>query len=193
MAEQDGRLKRFVSLLLALAGGYLLADSGWIYLKAQLAQQLLERSWQQTLATAQPARPWPWADTWSVARLSVPTRGVDQIVLAGDSGRTLAFGPGHTPGSAMPGEAGSMVISGHRDTHFRFLQQLQQGEEIHLQTASGQYRYRVRETRLLDARRHRLVSDPDSRRLHLVTCFPFDSVVSGGPLRYVVDAELIEI
>jgi sortase A len=174
-------------------GSYLLADGGWIYLKAQLAQQLLEHSWQQMRETAQPARPWPWADTWSVARLSVPTRGIEQIVLAGDSGRTLAFGPGHTTGSAMPGEPGSVVISGHRDTHFRFLQQLQQGEEIHLQTSNGQYRYKIQGTRLLDIHRHKLVSDPDNKLLHLVTCFPFDSVITGGPLRYVVDAELIEI
>lgn len=186
-------MKKFVLLLLMLGGGYLLADGGWIYLKAALAQQLLERSWQEALESGQPARPWPWADTWAVARISVPAQGIDQIVLAGDSGRTLAFGPGHTQGSAMPGEAGSVVISGHRDTHFRFLQQLQQGNDIHLQTASGQYRYRVRDIRLLNIHRHKLVSDPDNKLLHLVTCYPFDSLVSGGPLRYVVDAELIEI
>lgn len=186
-------MKRFIFLLLMSASGYLLADGGWIYLKAQLAQQLLEHSWNEMLETAQPAKPWPWADTWSVARLRVPTRGVDQIVLAGDSGRTLAFGPGHTPGSAMPGEAGSVIISGHRDTHFRFLQHLKQGEEIQLQTATGEYRYTIQGTRLLNIKRHQLVSDPDSKQLHLVTCFPFDSVVSGGPLRYVVDAELIAL
>lgn len=186
-------MKRRAVWLLMLGGACLLVDGGWIYLKAELAQLLLERSWQEMQATARPSRPWPWADTWSVARLRVPTRGVDQIVLAGDSGRTLAFGPGHTTGSAMPGESGSVVISGHRDTHFRFLQELGPGDEIHLQTANGRYRYRVQGTRLLDIHRHKLVSDPDSKRLHLVTCFPFDSVVSGGPLRYVVDAELIEI
>ena len=186
-------MKKFALILMLLGGGYLLTDGGWIYLKAELAQQLLERSWQHMQATSQPSKPWPWADTWSVAKLSVPTQGIKQIVLAGDSGRTLAFGPGHTMGSAMPGEAGSVVISGHRDTHFRFLQHLQQGEEIQLQTAKGQYRYKIQGTRLLDIKRHQLESDPDSKLLHLVTCFPFDSVITGGPLRYVVDAELVEI
>jgi sortase A len=186
-------LKKFALLLLMCSGGYLLADGGWIYLKAVLAQQLLEHAWQQTLETTQPSKPWPWADTRVLARLTVPAQGIEHIVLAGDSGRTLAFGPGHTPGSAMPGEAGSVVISGHRDTHFRFLEQLQQGNEIYLQTASGYYRYRVRNVRILNIHRHKLVSDPDSKLLYLVTCFPFDSVVSGGPLRYVVSAELIEV
>lgn len=184
-------MKKILLLVLTVSGGALLADGGWIYIKAALAQELMERSWQHTLDTAKRARPWPWADTWPLARLTVPRHGIDQIVLAGDSGRTLAFGPGHAAGSAMPGEPGSVVISGHRDTHFRFLKQLQPGEEIHLQTARGQYRYRVRDARLLNINHHQLVSDPDTAQLHLVTCFPFDSVVTGGPLRYVVDADQI--
>ncbi len=184
-------MKKVLLLVFMLSGGWLLADGGWIYLKAALAQELLEHSWQQTLETTQPAKPWPWADTWPLARLTVPHHGIDHIVLAGDSGRTLAFGPGHTSGSAMPGEPGSVVISGHRDTHFRFLKQLQPGEEIHVQTARGKYRYRVRDMRLLNINHHQLVSDPDMAQLHLVTCFPFDSMVTGGPLRYVVDADQI--
>lgn len=184
-------MKKFLLLVLMASGGWLLADGGWIYLKAALAQELLDYSWHKTLETSQPAKPWPWADTWPLARLTVPRHGIDQIVLSGDSGRTLAFGPGHTQGSAMPGEAGSVVISGHRDTHFYFLKQLKSGHEILLQTTRGQYRYRVRDMRLLNIKHHKLVSDPDDAQLHLVTCFPFDSVVTGGPLRYVVDADLI--
>ena len=186
-------MKKTVLLLLMLGGGYLLSDGGWIYLKATLAQHLLERSWQQKMDTGQPSKPWPWADTWGMARLTVPSYGVEYIVLAGDSGRTLAFGPGHTTGSSLPGEFGSVVISGHRDTHFHFLKQVQLGNDIHLQTDKGKYLYRVRDIRVLDINKHNLFSDPDTKLLHLVTCFPFDSVVSGGPLRYVVDAELIEI
>ena len=52
----------------------------------------------------------------------------DLIVLAGGSGRTLAFGPGHLSASAMPGQVGNMIIAGHRDTHFQFLQKVEVGE-----------------------------------------------------------------
>jgi sortase A len=65
-----------------------------------------------------------------VARLQVPAHGVDLIVLTGVSGRTLAFGPGHAPGSAVPGAHGTAIVTGHRDTHFRFLERVKQGDEI---------------------------------------------------------------
>ena len=172
-------MKKFALLLLICSGGYLLADGGWIYLKAVLAQQLLEHSWQQTLETTQPTRPWPWADTRVVARLTVPAQGIAHIVLAGDSGRTLAFGPRHTPGSAMPGEGGSVVISGHRDTHFSFLEQLQQGNEIALQTARGHYPYRVWDVRILNITPHPTTSYSDNKYPYSVTCSPFHRMVGG--------------
>jgi sortase A len=78
--------------LVALAAGFL-AAGGRIYLKAQLAQVLLRRAWAETQATGRPVKPWSWADTWPVARLSVPRHDVDLIVLAGASGRTGAPPP----------------------------------------------------------------------------------------------------
>ena len=55
---------------------------------------------------------------------------VDELVLAGASGRTLAWGPGHLDGSAPPGAAGNAVLSAHRDTHFRFLQRVVPGDPL---------------------------------------------------------------
>jgi sortase A len=65
-----------------------------------------------------------------VARLVVPSEDVEMIVLAGASGRTLAFGPGHLKGTPLPGQAGNAVISGHRDTHFAFLARLHLADEV---------------------------------------------------------------
>jgi sortase A len=111
-------------------------------------------------------------------------------VLAGASGRTLAFGPGHLDGTAAPGRAGHTVLSGHRDTHFRFLEDLAPGSELRVQRPDGGWQsYRVVETRVIDTRRARLAPGDGRPALTLVTCYPFDAVVPGGPLRYLVFAE----
>ena len=170
------------------------AHAGYIHAKAVLAQHLLERSWQRSLQGARAARPWPWADTWPVARLRVARVGVDEIVLAGSSGRTLAFGPAHVDGSALPGRAGLSVLAGHRDTHFGFLRELVVGDELRVDRPDGgSVRYRVSDLAVIDARSESVPLDAATDRLELVTCFPFDAVVPGGPLRYRVLAERMSL
>lgn len=181
------RLRRIAAWLLLAAAGALLAQAGWIHAKAELAQQLLERAWQRSLAGEADSKPWPWADTRPVARIAVPALGVSQIVLAGDSGRTLAFGPGWAEASSAPGDFGTSVISGHRDTHFAWLGKLQPGDAIDLEGLSGSRRYRVARVQRADAVEHRLaVGEADE--LWLVTCWPLDGVTSGGSERYLVKA-----
>jgi sortase A len=178
-----------VAMLLTTAGLWQLGQGAWIHVKAHLAQRLLHRAWMRTLAGEAGVKPWPWADTWPVARLSAPAHGVDLVVLADASGRSLAFGPGLAPGSARPGAAGTTIVSGHRDTHFRFLERVRAGDELVLDTP-GQppARYRVEETVVVDSRAAVVGSAPDTAALVLVTCYPFGAVRPGGPLRWVVAA-----
>jgi sortase A len=167
--------------------------AAWIETKAQLAQALVRRAWQRTLAGAGDARPWPWADTRPVARLMAPGLGVDTFVLAGASGRTLAFGPGHLDGTPDPGEPGNAVVSGHRDTHFAFLRRLVAGDELLLETRRGErQRYVVATTRVVDRSDLWVAADADDTRLTLVTCYPFFALQPGGPLRYVVVARRVD-
>ncbi len=92
-------------------------------------------------------------------------------------------------GTAPPGAPGHSLLSGHRDTHFRFLDKLVPGDEIRVQGADGAWRaYRVRGSQVVDARRAWMLADDGAPRLTLVTCYPFDAIVPGGPLRYVVSA-----
>jgi sortase A len=187
------RARVLFAALVVLAAG-LGAAGGRIYAKAWLAQRLLHRAWASTQAGRGPVKPWPWADTWPVARLSLPDRGVDLIVLADASGRSLAFGPGLVAGSAPPGAPGNTVLSGHRDTQFRFLKDLVPGDRIRLETADGvRHDYAVTGTLVIDAQDVEILWDADETRLTLVTCFPFDAVVPGGPLRYVVQAHRIPV
>jgi len=178
-----------VAALLAGVGLWQLGQGAWIYVKARLAQRLLQRAWARTLRGEPETRPWPWADTWPVARLQVPAHGVDLIVLTGVSGRTLAFGPGHAPGSAVPGAQGTAIVTGHRDTHFRFLERVQQGDAIIVEGPDRRRsRLRVQETSVVDSRTAVIRTEDRSVGLVLVTCYPFDAVRPGGPLRYVVTA-----
>ncbi len=172
-----------------VAAALLAAHAAWMPAKAALAQRLLATSWQATLADGVAHRPWPWADTHAVARLSQDRLGISQVVLAGDSGRTLAFGPGWAEASHAPGAAhGTRIISGHRDSHFRWLQQLQAGDELALETTTGTRRYRVTGTQVVDSRTHRIANDASTDQLLLVTCWPFDALTPRGPMRYVVTA-----
>ena len=173
-------------------GFWQLGHGAYIPAKAWLAQALMQRAWVRTGIGEGRATPWPWADTWPVARLTAKAGEVDLIVLAGGSGRTLAFGPGHLSASAMPGEIGNTVIAGHRDTHFRFLEDLQPGELLIVESDKGlKYRYRVIEADIVDSRTGSLLLDTDAAILSLVTCYPFDTRESGGPLRYVVTARML--
>ncbi len=181
--------RRWAALALASVGVLSCGRGLWIPLKAELAQVLLERAWARTRDGAAAARPWSWADTWPVARLAAPRQGAEMIVLAGASGAVLAFGPGHLAGSGLPGEAGNAVIAGHRDTHFEFLRRLEPGDEIRLETpGGGRHRYRVENARVVDEHDASVLRPAAGSVLTLVTCYPFDAVVPGGPLRFVVRA-----
>jgi sortase A len=108
-------------------------------------------------------------------------------VLAGASGRNLAFAPALLDGSAEPGTPGVMVIAGHRDTHFRALQTLAVGDEFTVERPDGvTLRYAVAALDVIDIDRDALRLDADDSVVALVTCWPFDTVTPGGPLRYVV-------
>jgi sortase A len=163
----------------------LVVNALWIPLKAEAAQWLLAQSWRQIIRGDHQARPWPWADTRPRAVLSVPRLGIEQFVLEGNSGRNLAFGPVFIDGV---GGSHDRIVSGHRDTHFRFLQQLQTGDRIRIQTTTGVEEYSVENHEIIDSRQQELVLQPAIHRLSLVTCYPFDAVAAGGPLRYVVTA-----
>ncbi len=131
-------------LILLLSGALLMGQGLYIDAQAWLAQILLARAWDRTLTGDPQVTPWPGSDTWPVARLGFSQPGLSLRVLKGDPGASLAFGPGWAERSAAPGEAGLSVISGHRDTHFRSLEDLQHGEIVTIQTSKGaRMSYRV--------------------------------------------------
>jgi sortase A len=181
-----------LAFALVLSGGVLVAQAAYIHAKALLAQVLLERAFAQTLATGEQVKPWSWADTWPVARVSVPRLNASAIVLAGASGQALAFGPGHVERTPDAGEPGTAVYSAHRDTHFAFLGKVVVGDEIDVVRRDGrELRFRVTATSIVRWDASGIDPAAEGRQLALVTCWPLNGKFS-GPLRYVVHAEIAD-
>ena len=164
----------------------------YIKAKAHVAQVLLDRAFERSRSLKTTVKPWPWADTWPVARLSVPRLGESSIVMAGATGEAMAFGPGHMHVSARLGASGTAIVAAHRDTHFAYLGNVELGDLIDVATADGvRASYRVTDLRVVRWDQSGLEVATAGSRLALVTCWPFNALVR-GPLRYVVEAERIE-
>ena len=181
---------RVLAFLILIVGLCFLVSGSWIQIKAVVAQELLERSWHQTLISGNPVQPWAWADHWPVAQLKFHKSKKEFIVLSGDSGSSLAFAPGWNIKSAKPGEQGVTVISGHRDTHFKILKDTAIGDSIDVVTTQGgTVNYQVKIIEVVDSRVATIKTEQSGQIVVLVTCYPFDAVTAGGPLRYAVTAE----
>ena len=180
---------RLATAVLVVAGFWQLGGAALIHGKAWLAPVLIERAWEKSLEQGSPIKPWRWADTWPLARLRVEALNITQYVLAGANGASLPFGPGHLDGSALPGQPGSIVIAGHRDTHFRFLEELSPGTVLELTSIDGTTRaFQVLRQDVVDARTHGIAPLADSSELILVTCESTHAFQYRGPFRLVVTA-----
>ncbi|RLT92892.1 MAG: class GN sortase [Ketobacter sp.] len=185
--------RRRIALLLMVLAFWFLGESAYMTAKAQLAQYLLDEAWQKHLQDGLLHRPWPWADTSPLARLVFPQQDKKLVVLAGASGRNLAFGPAHMSASVQPGHTGVSVIGGHRDTHFAFLREVELGEQFLLQSRDGGLQwYEIVQIQVTDVRDSEISLQADEPVLALVACYPFNALDSGGPLRYLVIARRIQ-
>jgi LPXTG-site transpeptidase (sortase) family protein len=127
-----------------------------------------------------------------IARIRIPSARMDWVVFGGADDATLEKGPGHVPGTAMPGQDGSYencVITAHRDSHFRNLGWLRKGHMIELETpGSGVRRYRVVSREIVTPKTVRVLGPTPKPRLTLITCYPF-TYIGPAPKRLVVVAE----
>lgn len=181
------RLPFLVPAAVVMAVGLALCGQGlWIPAKAAVAQVLLERAFARSVATGKPVKPWPWADTWPVARVTFPRLDRSVIVLNGASGQALAFGPGHIAGTPDAGERGTAVYAAHRDTHFAVLGQVKPGDAIEVRRIDGGHaRFEVAGAQVVRWDASGVDPHAPGRALALATCWPLDATTH-GPLRYLV-------
>ena len=125
-----------------------------------------------------------------LGRIEIPALGVAAMILEGIDDKTLRRAVGHFPGTSLPGQPGNVAIAGHRDTFFRALRAIREGDEITLTTLEGSYRYRVDSTRVVAPGAIEVLDESAESILTLVTCYPF-AFVGPAPMRFVVRARWI--
>lgn len=189
------RPRQVLSLLLVIAGLALLGYVGSQYWAMYRTQQELAQEWeqQQTSATPAPAAPEQakLAAADMLTRVVVPKIGLDAIVVEGASRKALSEGPGHMKETAMPGENGNSVITGHRDTFFRHIYELNKGDDILVKRNGQTYTYQVTGKKIVlpeDVSVLRQTTDP---QLTLITCYP-TYYVGPAPKRLVVFSRLVQ-
>jgi sortase A len=176
--------------------GFLLMDA-WIFQQAerrQLERLLTDR--QKSGIARQSASPIssknspPVVTDGLIGRIQIPRLGLSAIIIEGTSRAALRRAVGHISGTALPGQSGNVGISGHRDTFFRPLRNIQKNDIITLTTLLGEYRYRVMSTKVVTPYDVAVLAPSGNEILTLVTCFPF-YFVGSAPDRFIVRAERV--
>ena len=185
------RIKRFLSYVLIGGGAFLLFQGARDFLESRWGQSAAERQFENAGPPAEgaPARLDRPRDGETVAKLMIPRLDAQLYVVEGDDTRELRRGPGHMPGTVMPGGKGNCVIAGHRDTHFRVLKDIRQGDDIVIETRNGEFLYRVKSTRIVSPNDTGPLRRTAGPVLNLITCYPF-YYVGNAPKRFIVEAEL---
>ena len=227
----------YVAILLVILSGVISIKPLYMLGKATVAQYLLHQSWQQIQQRSKEqgfkknkqqsqlesfqlmqVSPWPWADTYPVAKLSLLTHSGDEpilnnegnmmnvniessevnnqlkpiiswIILAGMTGRTMAFGPGWLEHSAKPNHDGNTIISAHNDSHVAILDNVNIGDVFMLEDQQNQQQhYQINSIKIIDENDTSIYQYSDIKMITLITCYPFKLTNSNKDKRLVVTA-----
>jgi sortase A len=178
--------KQVISLLLMMVGAGLLGYVGSQYWYMYHSQRLLEAEWERQGAAANspggPAAP-------ALTRISIPKISLEAIVVEGASSQQLTEGPGHLTETAFPGDSGNAVITGHRDTFFRRIFELEQGDEISVERDGRLFRYQVTGKKIVKPDDVSVLNPTSDAQLTLITCYPMH-YIGPAPKRLVIFSKL---
>jgi sortase A len=191
-------------MILAMAGGGLLGYVGGQYWFMYRAQHQLQVQWKDRALSRDASTSWrgrmPGAadpppvlspgNQDAFARISIPKIHLDAVVVEGTSSKDLSAGPGHIAETALPGESGNAVITAHRDTYFRHIPELNQGDEIIVQRDGQVFRYQVTGKKIVRPEDVSVLHATTDAELTLITCYPV-YYVGPAPERLVVFSKLV--
>ena len=173
--------------------GFLLVVLGCLALVASGAVLLWARLFQEQQALVLPAIPTverqpALSQGQLLGLLQVPRLELSSVVIEGDDSAALLLAVGHLSDTPLPWSEGNSVLAAHRDTFFRPLKGIRQGDVIRFTTADAELEYVVRQLRVVEPTDVEVLDPTPRPTLTLITCFPFD-YIGPAPKRFIVTAE----
>ena len=190
--------RRRLGFALMIAGGVMTTFAGSRYVSGAAAQDRARREWEAMSARAAfddavtaAARGQNVAVVHGapVARLQIPRIDLDEIVLEGIDDDAMNGGPGHYPGSPLPGDSGNSILSAHRDRHFRNLGKLAVGDTIVTESGSKRTIWVITRRQVVD-KDARVLFPSKTATLTLTTCWPIQ-YFGTAPDRLILTAKPI--
>jgi LPXTG-site transpeptidase (sortase) family protein len=181
------RLLRAAYYVFLACGVFALVYCGYV-VAAAYSYQAVQKSRLESVDPGEEPR--PVIEGSAIGELRVPRLGLNAVFVQGDSPRILRHAVGHISETALPGEPGNVVLTAHRDSFFRPLRNIRQGDTIEIQTPESEFAYQVDWTEVVSPSDVEVLQPSTENTLTLVTCFPF-YYVGPAPKRFIVRAHRI--
>ena len=184
------RSRHFNPALLVFCGLAILLYVGSQYGEMYMGQKRLAERWEQEQQrrAADPTAEAKVADD-GLTRLVIPKIDLSSFIVEGTSHSSLLLGPGHLINTAQPGQPGNVVLSGHRDTFFRHIHELEKGDQIFLDRGGKRLVYEVVGKKIVDPDDISVTGPTKDSELTLITCYP-TYYIGPAPKRLVISAKL---
>lgn len=183
---------KLLSIMFILLGAGVTGYAGWGIVKSKVqADVSIEKAKEVVAKAAEPKRDERFAPATGevVGLLKIPDINSELAIIEGTDPDELEKGVGHYKGSYYPGENGQIVLSGHRDTVFRSLGELELGDELTMKMPFGEHTYNIVETKIVEADDLSIITlQNEEEELIVTTCYPF-SYIGNAPQRYIIYAK----
>jgi len=189
------RAAKRAALVFLAAGLLALGYAGYVVIDTRMYQSRQLKQLTLLPAVAPPAASLPVSippppDGVAIGQIEIARLGVSVVVVQGESDSILERAIGHLARTAMPGMEGNVVLAGHRDTFFRPLKDIVEGDRITLKTPGRDFDYVVESTSIVTPKDVYVLDATGGETLTLITCYPF-YYVGSAPNRFIVRARAV--
>jgi sortase A len=188
--KKSRRLARTAYYFFLVVGVFGLAYACYVFADAHAFQTVEQSRFENVAKLSRRGEPRHVVQGGVMGEMEVPRLGLKAVFVEGDSARMLRRAVGHISETALPGGLGNGVRTGHRDTFFRPLRNIRQGDVITLNTRDGNFQYQVEATAIVPSNDIQVLQSSNEPTLTLVTCFPF-YFVGAAPKRFIVRARQV--